>query len=120
MSIIYRVENPITWQGLWYRKDGTFNPFIKTLTNAVARDFPMGFDPQFKIDGLDWVSGCDNLPDMKNWFSSQDLTELNGFGYNLYAFKVERYRTVNGHAAFAREHILETQKLDLSLLKKIY
>ena len=120
MNTIYRVENPVTWQGLWYRKDGSFNPFIKTLTNAIARDLPMGFDPEFKVDGLDWISGCDNLPDMKNWFSAQDLTELYGFGYDLYEFKVERYRTVNGHAAFAREHILESQKLDLSLLKKIY
>lgn len=120
MSLIYRVENPITWQGLWYRKDGTFNPFIKTLTNAVARDLPMGFDPQFKVGGLDWFSGCDNLTDMKNWFSTQDLEELSSFGYNLYGFNVERYRTVNGHAVFAREHVTQSHKLDLSLLKSIY
>lgn len=120
MTKIYRVENPVTWQGLWYRKDGVFNPFIKTLTNAIARDFPMDFDPQFKVDGFDWISGCDNLPDMKNWFSAQDLEELNTFGYNLYEFTVERYRTVNGHAVFVREQVIDTQKLDLSLLKKIY
>lgn len=120
MAKLFRVENPLTKQGLWYREDGTFNPFIKTLTNAISRDLPMGFDPEFKVDGLDWISGCDNLPDMRNWFSTQDLTELHGLGYDLYEFKVERYRTVNGHAAFAREHVLQSQKLDLSLLKKIY
>lgn len=120
MSKIYRVENPMTWQGLWYRKDGTFNPFIKILTNAISRDLPMGFDPQFKVGGLDWFSGCDNLNDMRNWFSAQDLAELQGFGYNLYEFTVEQYRTVNGHAAFAREHVLQSQKLDFSLLKNTY
>jgi hypothetical protein len=120
MNTLYRVENRMTWQGLWYNKDGTFNPFIKTLTNAISRDLPMGFDPQFKVNGLDWVSACDNLPDMRNWFSLEDLAELDGLGYNLYEFKVERYRNVNGHAAFAREHIYEQQKLDLSLLKNTY
>jgi len=120
MNTIYRVENPLSQQGLWYREDGSFNPLIKTLTNAIARDFPMGFDPAFKVDGLDWISGCDNLTDMQNWFSVQDLTELHIRGYDLFKFEVEKYRTVNGHAVFANEHVLSNTKLDMSLLKKIY
>ena len=120
MATLYRVENPISQQGLWYKTDGTFNPFIKTLTNALAKDLPMGFDAQFKVEGLDWVSACDNLPDMRNWFSTQDLMELDGRGYNLYEFTVNRYRAVNGHAVFAKEHVIEQNKIDLSLLKQIY
>lgn len=117
MNTLYRVENPLSKQGLWYREDGSFNPFIKTLTNALAKDLPMGFDPQFKAEGLDWISACDNLLDMKNWFSTQDLQELEGRGYSLYQFNVNRYRTINGHAVFAKEHVLETNRVDLSLLK---
>jgi hypothetical protein len=120
MHKLYRVENPISQQGLWYRTDGTFNPFIKTLTNALAKDLPMGFDKDFKVEGLDWISACDNLPDMRNWFSAQDLMELDQRGYNLYEFDVSRYRTVNDHAVFAKEHIKYQSKIDLSLLKKIY
>lgn len=117
MPKLFRVENPLSKQGLWYREDGTFNPFIKTLTNAIARDLPMGFDPTFKVEGLDWISACDNLPDMKNWFSTQDLQELEARGYSLFEFDVTRYRTVNGHAVFAKEHVLQTNRIDLSLLK---
>ena len=117
MPIVFRVENPLTKQGLWYGEDGVFNPFIKTLSNALSKDLPMNFDPAFKAEGLDWISGCDNLPDMQNWFSKQDLQELEGRGYRLYQFNVNRYRTVNGHAVFAKEHVLETSRIDLSLLK---
>ena len=120
MPIVFRVENPLTKQGLWYREDGGFNPYIKTLTNAISKDLPMDFDPAFKAEGLNWISGCDNLPDMQNWFSSQDLKELEARGYGLYQFFVSRYRTVNGHAAFAKEHVLETNKIDLSLLETLY
>jgi hypothetical protein len=120
MAKLYRVENPLSQQGLWYRADGMFNPFIKTLTNALARDLPMGFDPQFKVEGLNWISACDNLPDMRNWFSTQDLQELEARGYSLFEVNVERYRTVNGHAVFAKEHVLQTEKLDLSLIKGVY
>jgi hypothetical protein len=117
MAKLYRVENPISQQGLWYRTDGTFNPFIKTLTNALARDLPMGFDPAFKVEGLDWISATDKLSDINHWFSPQDLKELEARGYSLFEFDVTRYRTVNGHAVFAKEHVMQTNRIDLSLLK---
>jgi hypothetical protein len=119
MTKLYRVENPLSKQGLWYREDGTFNPFIKTLTNAISRDLPMGFDPQFKLEGLDWISATDKLSDMKYWFSPQDLQELEGLGYGLFEFDVTRYRTLNGHAVFAKEHVLQANRIDLSLLKEL-
>ena len=116
MMTIFRVENPLTKQGLWYGEDGGFNPYIKTLTNAISKDLPMDFDPAFKLEGLDWISGCDNIPEMKNWFSVRDLKELESRGYGLYEFSVNRYRKLNGHAVFAKEHVLQTSKIDLSIL----
>jgi hypothetical protein len=118
MQKLFRVENPVSKQGLWYREDGTFNPFITKFPNALARDYPMGFDPAFKVEGLDWISACDNIPDMKNWFSAQDLADFNRVGYHLFEFNVSRYRTVSGHAVFAKEHVLEVNKIDLFLLLK--
>lgn len=117
MARLFRVENPLSKQGLWYREDGTFNPFIQTaLTNAIAKDLPMGFDPAFKVEGLDWISATDSLPELKNWFSPKDLQELQSLGYSLFEFDVTRYRKLNGHAVFAKEHVLRSSRIDLSLI----
>lgn len=117
MPTLYRVENPHTKQGLWYDKDGNFNPFIMQLTNAKSRDLPMEFDSQFKEGGKAWFSACDNLPDMKYWFSHNDLVELTQSGYDLFRFNVSDYRQVNGHAVFTRESVIECSLLDISILR---
>lgn len=116
MADLYRVENPATMQGLWYRGDGTFNPFIRTLGDAKCQDLPMGFDPAFKAEGLDWFSACDNLRDMSEWFSLSDLRKLAAQGYGLFRFDVQRYRHVNGHAAFARHHVISAAAVPISLI----
>lgn len=113
---IYRVENPRTMQGLWYRGDGTFNPHILTLSDGKCRDLPMGFDPTFKTSGLDWFSACDNLDDMQNWFSLADLKELSQQGYGLYRFEVSRLIRVPGHVAFTREHVMCSKLVPTSLI----
>ncbi len=114
---LYRVENPNTYQGLWYDKDGNFNPFIKTLTDAKCKDLPMEFDDQFKVGGLAWISACDNMPDMKNWFHHRDVVEMAQAGYGLYQFRVSDYRQVNGHAVFTRSQVLESNLIDIDALK---
>src|SRR5690606_16096141 len=116
MAIVYRVENPNTFQGLWYDKNGNFNPFITKIPNALCKDLPMDFNPEFKVGGLDWYSACDSLDDMSTWFSREDLINLSAAGYNLYQFNVSNYRTVFGHAAFARDHVSRHHQLDLSVL----
>lgn len=114
---LYRVENPITMQGLWYDKDGRFNPLITKLSNAKCRDLPMGYDPLLKVDGLAWYSACDNIPDMQNWFSHQDLIELQALGYGLWEFDVARYHVTNGHAAFGRHHVIASRQIDIGVLR---
>lgn len=116
MSILYRVENPSTMQGLWYRGDGTFNPFIRSLGDAKCHDLPMDFDPAFKAEGLDWFSACDNTEDMSNWFSLSDLQKLHMQGYRLYRFEVTRYRNLGGHAVFARHHVVSAKAVPINLI----
>lgn len=117
MITLFRVENLTNRQGLWYRGDGTFNPHILTLTDGKSKDLPMEFNPELKVDGLDWYSACDNLEDMKQWFSLQDLIELSSQGYELNAVNVSQYRNVYGHAAFAEEYVLGRTKLDINSIK---
>lgn len=116
-SIIYRVENPLSMQGLWYDNDGRYNPFIKRLSAAKCRDLPMDFDLLYKQQGKAWISACDSLPDMKNWFHYQDVVELSEAGYHLYAFEVHEYKQVPGHVIFTREAVVGSRILDINVLK---
>jgi len=116
-SIIYRVENQQSFQGLWYDKDGNFNPFIRQLTDAKCRDLPMGFDPIYKQEAKAWYSGCDNLPDMNNWFHFRDIEELSKAGYHLYEFEVHDYKQVPGHVIFTREAVIGSRIVDFNILR---
>lgn len=120
MPIIYRVENPRTMQGLWYDRYGRFNGFIRQFGDALCHDLPMPADPAFKLGSRDWFSGCDNLPDMANWFSLADLKRLHGLGYDLYRFEVPNYRTANGHALFLRETATLIERAPMRLICPIW
>lgn len=113
---VFRVENPGTMQGLWYDKDGNFNPFIKQLSDAKCAALPMDFDPLYKDAGYSWFSGCDDFPQMRNWFSLQDLVELAQAGYHLFKFEVTAFKQVPGHVIFTRESVIDTEMLDIGVL----
>lgn len=116
MSTLFRVENPETMVGLWYNGFGVKTDFIKTLDGAQCADLPMGFDPQMK-DGGDWFSACDNLPDMRTWFSASDLHQFQQVGYRLYRIEIPTYRFANGHAIFLREQAVEIVEAPIDLLE---
>lgn len=105
MPILYRVENPNTMVGLWYTATGEKTDFIKTIPDAMNRDLPMEFDPNFTGG---WYSAGENLPQMKNWFSANDVAVLSQAGYGLYKIEVNEYRSEHGHAWFRREGAIFT------------
>lgn len=118
MATLYRVENPITMVGLWYNNEGEKTDFIKhQIQGAQCADLPM--DPKQEIygDGGRWYSACDNIPDMRNWFSVSDLQQFKQAGYGLYLFEVPEYRIADGHAIFLREKVIEVVEADISLLE---
>lgn len=118
MPEIFRVENPNSMQGLWYDKDGNFNSkTILTLTDAMAKDMPMDPDPDYGLGGLRWYSGCESIPELSCVFSHSDIIELEGMGYSLFRFEVERYRRNSWHALFTREHVISQEKINLDVLK---
>lgn len=117
MATIYRVENPNTMIGLWYNQFGEKTDYIKNeIKDAQCADLPMDFDPAYS-DGGKWFSGCDNIVDMRNWFSVTDLQQFKQAGYGLYLFEVPEYRMANGHAIFLREKAIEVVEADISLLE---
>lgn len=74
----------------------------------------MDFDPVFKDLGLSWLSATDKDSDLKLWFSPKDILELQGLGYGLYEFKVNKYRiihTVVDHAIFTKEDVIDLRPI---------
>lgn len=117
MATIYRVENPSTDIGLWYNKFGEKTDFIKhQIKGAQCADLPMEPDLATYADGGRWYSGCDNIEDMRNWFSVSDLKQFEAAGYGLFKFDVSEYRQANGHAIFLREKALSITEAPISLL----
>ena len=115
---VYRIENQETMNGLWYNLNRECTAFIKTLSNAKCKDLPMPYDEElYAQDGLAWFSATAVLHEIPDWCSLQDLAELEEAGYYLYAFTVSHYRDVPGHVVFAREHIIDCERLDLSVLQ---
>src|SRR5690606_36647554 len=97
MAIIYRIQNPNTMIGLWYNSFGEKTDFIKhNIKNAMNANLPMDYNEEYTKGGR-WFSGCDNIEDMKNWFSVSDLQQFKQAGYGLYLFDVSEYRTTDGH-----------------------
>ena len=118
MPTLYRVENPDTNIGLWYNDEGVKTDFIKhEIVDAQCADLPMDVDQQTYGDGGRWYSACDNIPDMRNWFSVTDLEQFKRKGYGLYLFEVPEYRMAYGHAIFLKEKVLSVVQVDISLLE---
>lgn len=106
MPTLYRVENQVTMGGLWYNEAVEKTDFIKTIPNAMNRDLPMDFDPTFAGG---WYSAGESIPQMRNWFSANDMMELEKAGYHLYKIDVKDYRRVPGHVLFRREGAIFTR-----------
>lgn len=118
MLTLYRVENPITQVGLWYNNEGVKTDYIvHEIESAQCADLPMPEDQSIYGDGGRWYSACDNIPDMRNWFSISDLQQFKQKGYGLYLFEVPEYRIANGHAIFLKDRALSATEVDISILE---
>lgn len=113
---IFRIENQETFHGMWYRIDGTYDPFIMTLTEGISRDLPMGFHERYAKDGLKWFSGCGDRAQMQQWFSALDALELHQNGYQLYEFESEQFIVEEHQILFTREGLLSQKEIPLSVM----
>ncbi|GEK57166.1 hypothetical protein CHL76_02405 [Marinococcus halophilus] len=116
MKTIYRIENEETMHGMWYRLDGTFDPFINRLTEGISKSLPMDFDERYSKGGRKWFSGCDNREQIQSWFSTKDAIELFKNGYRLFAFKSTQFVEEDVQTIFTREGIVEKHEIPLETL----
>ena len=110
---IYRIENPDTMHGMWYRLDGTYDPFIKTLTEGISKELPMDKHPRYMLHGIPWFSAGKSVENMNQWFSALDAKELNEAGYKLFSFTVQEYQMEEMQCLFTRRGVIKQVEIPL-------
>lgn len=115
---IYRLENE-NGHGMWYREDGTYDPFIMKLTEGISKHLPMDYDERYGKGGLRWYSGCSEMGKLKHWFSDRDAQELRGAGYKLLRFTSTQYTIEEHQTIFTREGVIGTIEIPYQLVWKI-
>jgi hypothetical protein len=85
----YRVSNTDTNQGLWYHFDGEFSGFIHDKFNFCNNsDLKMDFDE----DLVGWISVVDNIDDLYQWFSKDDILKLQEHGWYIHEYESQDFR----------------------------
>jgi hypothetical protein len=119
MPLLYRIEHRSGQQSLWYNRQGQWDPVIFNLkSTAKAKELPMGFDPNMKLGGKDWISCTTTIPALACVFGLDDVIELEALGYGLFEIEATKYRSNEWHDLFLREDVLHQTELDMDLVKR--
>ena len=90
----YRIGNLEIKQGLWYDSDGNFTGLIHTKFDFCKnKDLPMPFDENV----IGWLSATDTLEDLFNWFTKEDIAQLENHGYFITIYETTEYRSYHNH-----------------------
>lgn len=89
MKKYYRVCHIVTLQGLWYRFDGEFTGLIHDKFNfCVNSDLKMDFDEEL----VGWLSATDSLETLYQWFSKEDIKQLQEYGWFIHEFEADEVK----------------------------
>lgn len=113
---IYRIENPVTMNGMWYNERGEYEPRIFDLTEGVSAHLPMGWHERYGQGGNRWFSGCSDVELLKHWFSIRDIMELDEAGYKLFSFQSTEFIHEEFQTLFTRRGLVEQVQLDITSL----
>lgn len=116
METVYRIENPDTMHGMWYKLDGTWAPVIFNLSEGISKDLPMEYHPRYALRGRKWFFAGKSIENMNQWFSPQDAWELHLMGYKLYRFDVEEFQMEEYQCLFTREGIVTQEQIPLEVV----
>ena len=111
---IYRIERIDSLNGMWYTEEGLFEPTIQDLCpNSIAKDFPMGYSDDHKVDGKNWYSAGKDKDSMHFWFSKEDATRLLSNGFKLMEYYVTEWFEKEYEILFTRESIVSEKIIPL-------
>jgi len=76
-------------QGLWYDFKGTHTGLIHNEFNfCLNKDLKMDFDPELK----GYLSATDSLETLYNWFTKEDIINLQKHNYFIHVFESDDYK----------------------------
>lgn len=85
----YRVCNVDTQQGLWYNFSGEFTGLIHDKFNFCKnKDLLMDFD----LELTGYLSATDSLDTLYNWFSEEDIKQLQKHGWYIHVYETDDYK----------------------------
>lgn len=111
--VVYRIEHGAEKHGMWYRADGTYDPFIKTLPNAKSASLPMEPDERYGRRGRRWYSAAASVELMHHWFTAEDARALAAAGYEVFEFEVSEYLVEEFQVIFTRESVVRRTPVPL-------
>lgn len=111
--VVYRIENSASQHGMWYRADGSYDPFIKTIPNAKSADLPMEPHERYGQRGRRWYSAAASIELMHYWFTKEDAQALAAAGYEVFEFEVSEYIVEEFQVIFTRESIIRQTLIPL-------
>lgn len=89
MKRFYRICNIKTKQGLWYNTSGEFTGLIHNKFSFCSnKDLKMDFDESI----MGYMSATDNLEELYQWFSKEDILELQKHNYFIHVYETDDYK----------------------------
>lgn len=109
----YRIEHIDSTRSLWYKPDGTYDPFIEKLTEGKAKILPMGFDSTYSDYGTNWYSALYDVENAHYWFSDLDAYELMKNDYRLYEIVAKNIRKKEHELMFTQEGVMFKKEIPI-------
>lgn len=112
---VFRIENPIDRDGMWYNKDGVFRKTIHILCpDGIAKDFPMPLNLELhRKDGYIWQSAGKNIENMNQWFTASDAINLYNNGFKLFEFETTMFQELAMEILFCRKGVIKQREIPL-------
>lgn len=118
---VYRIENPVDMDGMWYDTNGIAKKKIHILCpNGIAKDFPMPLNLALhRKDGEIWNSAGKSAENMNQWFTADDAINLMRNGFKLFKFEVSMFQELEMEILFCRRGIIKQEEIPLELIWNI-
>ena len=99
-KIFYRIGNDKNRQGLWYDYMGNYTGRIHDeFSFCKSSVLPMPYDEEIR----GWLSVTDTLESLYDWFSKEDILELQKHGYYITVYEATEYKEHKNHLVIKQD-----------------
>jgi hypothetical protein len=112
-KLYYRIAHEKTNQGLWYDSKGIFTGLIhKEFDFCKNKDLEMPFDKEI----VGYLSATHSLDFLFNWFSKEDIFNLEKFGYFITVYEASKVKEYDGHLLICKKTSIIKERVLLACL----